>query len=180
MATLVENAIRIKQTFDDICDAIIEKGASPSGGVDTYAEAISEIPAQVTVTPENCPFKLVFSSFAQTNSSQVNFNSTEVLDENYFVVSDSVHWRCVKKGRYLIFLSVGAHAASLPSSYTAKTQFYLNNRFITSASITTSGGKYVYTISDLSVADTLLGNVSTSATGYSVSGRICIYYWGEK
>lgn len=47
MATLVENAIRIKETFNDILTAIKSKGATPSdeNDVSTYASAIDTIPA---------------------------------------------------------------------------------------------------------------------------------------
>lgn len=70
MATLVENAIRIKQTFDDIYDAIAEQGVTPSGGVDTYAEAIDQINTQ------NFGFSSLGNSVLTLSQGSINVNTS--------------------------------------------------------------------------------------------------------
>lgn len=181
MATLVENAVRIKQTFDDIYDAIVEKGVTPSGGVDTYPDAINNIPQQAIVSPETCPFKLVFSSFVYSNTFSVNFIDNIILDENYFVKTEEYNykWKCVKAGRYYVFLTIGVHSSTLPSGFTAKTQYYYNDSFVTSANMTSVGVSYGYTITDMIVDSTILGNIYCNKKSYEISGKMEIYYWGE-
>lgn len=43
MATLVENATRIYDAAADIYQAIVEKGVTPSGKIETFADAIAQI-----------------------------------------------------------------------------------------------------------------------------------------
>lgn len=103
MATLVENAVRIKQTFDDIHDAIIEQGVTPVGGVETYADAIDSIAG--IITPPNVPsvpyaliasdgFALVSTTLSQLNPILVS--QTEGLLEK----SSSGVFTVKKSGRY--------------------------------------------------------------------------------
>lgn len=45
MATLTENVARVTSALDDIKNAIIDKGVTPSGKCETFAQAIAEIPS---------------------------------------------------------------------------------------------------------------------------------------
>lgn len=47
MATLTENVARVTSALDDIKNAIIDKGVTPSGKCETFAQAIAEIPTGV-------------------------------------------------------------------------------------------------------------------------------------
>ena len=90
MATLVENAIRIKQTFDDIYDAIVEKGVTPSGGVDTYSSAIDEIDTSSIITPSQV---IVGVSQAYGTANNVSFNSsTDFLINFSYTISSASYF----------------------------------------------------------------------------------------
>lgn len=45
MATLTENVARVTSALDDIKNAIIGKGVTPSGKCETFADAIASIPS---------------------------------------------------------------------------------------------------------------------------------------
>lgn len=81
MATLVENAVRIKQTFDDIYDAIVEKGVTPAGGVDTYAEAIDEI------LVEGEPLNRIL--YCNSNTAYTSKTSAVTITQTYTATQDS-------------------------------------------------------------------------------------------
>lgn len=77
MATLIENAVRITKTFDDICKAIIEKGVTPSGGVDTYADAIDNIDGGGTLAKVDTFSWPMFNS-ALTTSVDIGFKPKQL------------------------------------------------------------------------------------------------------
>lgn len=62
MATLVENATRITDALADIKQAIIDKGVTPIGKCETFADAIEQISG-------GGDFELFFSNDASTNST---------------------------------------------------------------------------------------------------------------
>lgn len=45
MATLTENVARVTSALDDIKNAIIDKGVTPTGKCETFADAIASIPS---------------------------------------------------------------------------------------------------------------------------------------
>lgn len=96
MATLVENAIRIKQTFDDIYDAIIEKGVTPSGGVDTYPDAIDAIDTSEGRPLTNILYCNADSAYtSKTSATSIICSYTATKDTELFIITN-----CYYSNRY--------------------------------------------------------------------------------
>ena len=99
MATLTENVARVTSALADIEQAIIDKGVTPSGKCETFADAIAQISgggdAKVDIgtfttstggSPITCGFKpkwvVVSSAFNGTTSGAFSNTETEIWNDD--------------------------------------------------------------------------------------------------
>ena len=182
MATLVENAIRIKQTFDDIHDAIVEQGVTPSGGVDTYANAISEIP--LTIPASLAVFNYaalgnITSSGVSTNLLYIKSGSTTATA--YFTAPSYGEWTCKRTGFYLICYGYGIHTNTTSGSAVTM-KLYVNNSVVSSSEFAGDKGPHV-AIANIPIQVNQKLKCSyqgkKNASGYYVSYIFRAYYIGR-
>ena len=113
MATLVENAIRIKQIFDDIKDAINEKGQT-TGNIETYPDAITAISGgkididtiSAIISAFNGGGRVQLTSSAWVN---VTPSPAPTTDTQYFTYNGSGEFTCNKTGLYFLTCSVSLY-----------------------------------------------------------------------
>ena len=123
MATLVENATRIKQTFDDIKDAIIEKGQTPTGEVDTYADAIASIEGGFSPSSITGEGTFIGTTAFLTGPVSSSYASTPLgYAKKTFIPNDSTYYKMnasnngvviQKAGRYIVSWSYVCQATSM-------------------------------------------------------------------
>ena len=132
MATLVENAIRIKQTFDDMYDAIVAQGQTPTGGVDTYAASIDKIGEIKLKTVGNTSWYgggiMTTSSGSGILYSPAEFYSNPTSDPASSLASDGKSITMLKSGVYII--SIAVFNESTNSSYSVNLSLYQNGSAI--------------------------------------------------
>lgn len=181
MATLVENAIRIKQTFDDIHDAIVEQGVTPSGGVDTYAEAIDNIARYIE--PSNVD--LIYVAWGGYNTStahttSINMGAGESYS-NYISLPSSGVWTCNKTGNYLFVFANGVHTSGIGADLAVTITFYIGNTVARTIVLSGGSGSHCdYSVIPLSAANTfrIACTYNKAVSSCRVSGFFRAYYIG--
>lgn len=88
MATLVENARRISSACSAIKDAIIRKGVTPTGNVESYADAIDAI------VGENAKYFSVTNLTTTSQAFDCGFKPTKVMNI-YNATSASLFSACI-------------------------------------------------------------------------------------
>ena len=179
MATLVGNAIRIKQTFDDIHDDIVEQGVTPTGGIDTYADAIDEIP--IYIDPNR-----TYYSFAASCGAYSNNTSTTAADltggsvvSTYFSVSSNNQRTCKKDGLYLFYLENGTHTYGVSSSLDITLRLYIDNRVYYTAVLSGETGNHIdYVLVPLTIGQNFKATYQSnrSLSPCNISASVRAYY----
>ena len=188
MATLVENAIRIKQTFDDICDAIVEQGVTPTGGVDTYADAINNIDISSVVRPE----QVVIGVSQAYGTANASFNSTTEfligfsynISSGYFSYNTTTKaLTCLKDGICVGELGIYQNSTSGPADESERyTSIYKNNEKVLSQRCPTQFTTYATlgaTLFHINAGDTIVikgANRSSSSKSWGFIFRAAFYY----
>ena len=181
MATLVQNAVRIKQTFDDIYDAIVEKGVTPSGGVDTYPDAIDAI--KLGIPPELATFTSgaigeLRSGGTSTNLLYIGSGSST---STYFIGPSSNKWTCQKSGYYVICAGYGIHTNTTSGSAMTM-RIYRNNSVVYTFEFNGAKGSHINsTIIPFQAGQTLQCSYQAQKKVSScyISIRFMAYYIGR-
>lgn len=138
MATLQENAIRITNAFNNIKEAILRKGQTPSGDVTTYADAISKIQSGGA---GDGTIEWAYCTTTATSSTKVELQSLYHVSDKFELSSDKKSLVCKEDGNYsLIATTYRGYSSTTTNKATGK--IYLDNTVKTTGTVASATINY--------------------------------------